>query len=188
MLLVMVPLCGHLPNFKLPLLGRIPLTLCLSIGLIAFMGWGLIFSCGLAIVTGVFPTGSAMKGVMMVAIAASLYTSITFSQMLLRLFQDTSSEMSEERFIGLNGTVVSLVIPRFSVGRAGQLNVADKTGVSGVAAVTPDWAEELAKTNDRVQIIDFDRERNLFIVLKAESDDYLRWISGQNSSKRQAEQ
>lgn len=180
-LLVMVPLCGNLPNIELPLLGPAPLTLYLAIGLITFMGWGLILTSGWAIAVGAFPTGKAMKLMVMLAIAASLYTSTALSKMIVRHFRDTSSELAEERFIGLNGVVVSTIIPRLSDGQAGQLNVTDKTGVSGVAAVIPDWAEDSPKANDTVQLIDYDPTRKLFVVLKPASNDYLRWISGKGN-------
>lgn len=179
-LLVMVPFCGTLPNLELPWVGRIPLTLCIAVGLMFFMGWGLIFSGSWVIVTGLFPTGIIMQRIVMLAIAVSLYTSITFSKILGRLFRDTSSEITEERFVGLSGTVVSASLPRFSDGRVGQLNVTDKTGTSGVAAVIPDWAEDVPKTNDSVQIIVFDKERQLFIVIKPNSSDQLRWLGGKD--------
>lgn len=121
-----------------------------------------------------------MQRIVMLAIAASLYGSITFSQMLGRLFRDTSSKIAEERFVGLIGTVVSAALPRFSDGRVGQLNVTDQTGTSGVAAVIPDWAEDVPKTNDSVQIIVFDKERQLFIVIKPNSGDQLRWHGGKD--------
>ena len=110
-----------------------------------------------------------------------IYLSGLFKKIVHR-FRDTSSELSEDRFVGLNGAVVSTVIPRFSDGRVGQLNVTDKTGVSGVAAVIPDWAEESPRANDRVQLIDYDPARKLFIVVKPDSDDYLRWISARDSA------
>lgn len=180
MLLLMVPFCGTLPNLELPLVGRIPLTLCLAVGLMFFMGWGLIFSGGWAIVTGLFPTGIVMQRIVIFAIAASLYNSIAFSKMLGCLFRDTSSEITEERFVGLSGTVVSASLPRFSDGRVGQLNITDQTGTSGVAAVIPDWAEEVPKTNDSVQIIVFDKEHQVFVVMKSNSSDQLRWLSGKD--------
>jgi hypothetical protein len=180
MLLVIVPLCGTLPKINLPLVGQIPLTLCLAIGLMSFMGWGLIFSGGWAIATELFPIGLVMQRIVMLAIAASLYTSITFSKILGRWFRDTSSEITEERFIGLNGRVVSAFLPYYSDGRVGQLNVTDRTDTSGVAAVIPDWAEDVPQTNDSVQIIVFDQERQLFIALKPQSDDQLRWLDGKD--------
>ena len=178
-LLFIVPFCGNLPNLAFPLLGRIPLTLCLAMTLIAFMGWGLIVAGGFAIATGTFPMGDAMRSMALLAIALSLYTSIVFSKLLVRRFHDTSSETAEERFIGLSGTVVSTRVPRFSEGRVGQLNITDKTGISGVAAVIPDWAEETPQANDSVQIISFDEERKVYVVIQSESNDYLRWISCQ---------
>ena len=181
MLLVMVPLCGNLPNIQLPLLGSAPLTLSLAIGLITFMGWGLIFTSGWTIVTSVFPTGQTMNFMVMLAIAASLYTSVALSKMVAYHFRDTSSELAEERFIGLSGAVVSTVIPRFSDGQVGQLNVTDKTGVSGVAAVIPDWAEESPKANETVQLINYDPARKLFIVIKPDGNDYLRWLRGEGN-------
>ncbi|HHP7229947.1 MAG TPA: hypothetical protein ACFCUY_03695 [Xenococcaceae cyanobacterium] len=159
---------------EVPLLGRVPLGLVVTVAISLYGCFGLIF---LGLEPAIFPEFTLNSGTrLMLGIAATI-TSYCFGKIMMQLFQETPYRAFSDRAVGLTATV--RYTPKLlDTAKPGDALVFDRQEkiTQIVTIYLADWAEEKElKTNDLVWIIDYLVDKNAFLVIKTGGVDEFTW-------------
>lgn len=174
LLIVTYTLFGNeIPDVELPMLGRVPIVLCVAVGLAFYGSLGLVvIGVGQGLLGGGFQVSAGLSWVLVVISAA---VSIRFGRFLQHMFPETPFDAQPQDFFGMNATV------RFSptAARSGDALIMSRgTNQFISVAVHPEAVEKVLPRGTKVTIVDFDENKRVYLIVRAEGNDFYRLFHG----------
>ena len=176
LILVLVFTGNHLAYIEVPLLGRVPIGLLITVAVPLYGCFGLIF---IGLGKAIFQEFSLTLATRIILGILATLTSYYFGKTLMQMFQETPYQIFSDRAISLTATIRYKPL---TIGKPGDALVFDsQEKITQIVTIyLADWAEEKElKQNDSVRIIDYLPDKNAFLVIKTGGVDELTW---QNSS------
>ena len=172
LLILMSVFIGSFICIEVPLLGKVPLGLVLTVAFSLYGCFGLIL---LGLVQNFFPEFSLTSEIRMVLGSFATITSYFFGKIIMQMFQETPYQPFCDRAIGLKAKIRYRPTQSDRLGDALIFDPQEKI-TQIVTIYLADWAKEIElKTNDDVRIIDYLPHQKAFLVIKSGGLDELTW-------------